>query len=80
MTVEGYKPLSTKSITLCLENRALEEQVLRRIDEHVFLINGGAEIDPRAVALARTHIEEAFMWLEKALNQTPRKPVTEKPA
>jgi hypothetical protein len=40
-----------------------EERIERRLDEVMQMGN----IDPRAVALARTKFQEAFMWVTRAV-------------
>ena len=69
--VAGYRALSDEQIAMMNENKLLEELVLRQIDRHV-RDRDSAEIDQRMVALARTHLQEAFMWLNRAIAQPTR--------
>lgn len=71
LPVAGYRPQSDENVSLVNENKALEERVLRQIDKHVRNHNS-FEIDQRMVALARTKVQEAFMWLNRAVFQPGR--------
>jgi len=69
LPVHGYKPVQPAwALDLVNENKVLEEKVLRQIDQHHF----NSSVDGRAVALARTKIEEGFMWLNRAVFQPSR--------
>ena len=68
LPVYGYQPQSDGRIALVNANKALEERVLRQIDSH----RGANEIDQRMVALAHTKVQEAFMWLNRAVFQPAR--------
>lgn len=68
LPVAGYQPQSAENVALVNENKILEERVLRQIDKHF----DSPEIDPRMAALARTRIQEAFMWLNRAVFQPKR--------
>ena len=71
LPVKGYAPTQPEwKINLVNENKVLEEQVLRQIDTHA----EHADVDQRAVALARTNIQTAFMWLNRAVFQPQRIP------
>lgn len=74
LPVAGYKPAQPQwAIDLVNENKILEERALRQIDRHVRNDeNGQPAIDHRCVALARTKIQEAFMWLNRAVFQPQR--------
>lgn len=69
--VAGYVPLSDKEIALMNENKLLEELVLRQIDRHK-IDPDALHIDQRCVALAYTGIQEAFMWLNRAVAKPHR--------
>lgn len=72
LPVAGYKPVQPQwALDLVNENKVLEERVLRQIDRHV-RNHGSTEIDQRAVALARTKVQEAFMWLNRGVFQPQR--------
>lgn len=71
LPLEGYITPTDWKVDLVNENKRLEEVVLRSIDFH----RTGAmasQIDQRAVALAQTKIQEAFMWLTRAVFQPKR--------
>ena len=67
----GYRPQSEQNVSLVNENKVLEERVLRQIDKHV-RNHDSREIDQRMVALARTKVQEAFMWLNRSVFQPSR--------
>lgn len=70
LPVAGYKKTQPQwALDLVNENKILEEKILRQIDGHAEL---GAKLDQRAVALARTKIQEAFMWLNRGVFQPER--------
>jgi hypothetical protein len=70
LPVAGYKKVQPPHlVALVNENKVLEEKILRQIDKHVTF---GPELDQRAVALARTAIQEAFMWLNRGVFQPSR--------
>lgn len=71
LPVAGYKSQSDWAVALVNDNKRLEERVLRQIDFHQ---TGpmAHELDQRMVALAKTSIQEAFMWLNRAVFQPER--------
>lgn len=72
LPVEGFKPTQPLwKVNLVNANKRLEERVLRQIDEHV-RDRGSVEIDQASVQLARRHIEDAFMRLNRAVFQPQR--------
>lgn len=74
LPVEGYKKTQPQwAIDLVNENKRLEERVLRQIDRHV-RNRDSAEIDQANVQLARRHVEDAFMRLNRAVFQPQRIP------
>lgn len=68
LPVQGYKPQSQETVDLVNENKILEEQVLRRLDQ----LADVQLIDKRWLATGRTHIEQAFMAINRALFQPSR--------
>lgn len=68
LPVAGYKPQSDEKVAIVNVNKELEERVLRQID--AMQADGGH--DMRMIALARTGIQEAFMWLNRAVFQPGR--------
>ena len=69
LPVLGYTSQSQANIDLVNENKVLEEQCLRQID----MMQGEKfNYDPRMIALARTKLQESFMWLNRAVFQPKR--------
>lgn len=71
LPVKGYTVQSDEKVALVNENKLIEELVLRQIDRHISDIDSSG-IDQRMVALARTHVQEAFMWLNRSVFQPER--------
>lgn len=74
LPVAGYTEQSDKNVALVNENKILEERCLRQIDRLL-----GANVDAngnlydlRMISLARTKLQEAFMWLNRAVFQPRR--------
>lgn len=68
LPVEGYKPQSSEKVDLVNDNKRLEERVLRVLDG----LKARADVDQRWLAIGRTHIEEAFMAVNRAIFQPKR--------
>lgn len=68
LPVEGYKPQSTEKVELVNDNKRLEERVLRVLDD----LAKRDDIDKRWLAIGRTHIEEAFMAINRSVFQPAR--------
>ncbi|BCH68029.1 MULTISPECIES: DUF7681 family protein [Rhizobium/Agrobacterium group] len=71
LPVKGYQEQSDENVDLVNENKELEERVLRQIDRHV-RNRDGQDIDQAMVQLARRSVQEAFMWLNRAVFQPKR--------
>lgn len=67
LPVQGYTSQSDTKINEVNTNKQLEEQVLRRLDEMKLL-----NVDQRWLAIGRTHIEEAFMAINRSVFQPTR--------
>lgn len=67
LPVAGYTAQSDSRVEMVNDNKALEERVLRRLDEMKAL-----NVDQRWLAIGRTHIEEAFMAINRAVFQPQR--------
>lgn len=67
LPVHGYTAQSDSRVELVNDNKALEERVLRRLDELKVL-----NVDQRWLAVGRTHIEQAFMAINRAVFQPQR--------
>ena len=68
MPVQGYTEQSGENIAMVNHNKELEEVILRRLDD----LSSNARIDKRWLALARTHIEEGFMAMNRAIFKPKR--------
>lgn len=63
LPVAGYKPQSSEAVDLVNGNKALEEQILRRLDG----MTDALTYDQRWLAIARTSIEQGFMAMNRAV-------------
>lgn len=70
LPVSGYTPQSNANIELVNRNKDVEELVLRIIDD---LDKGDRDVDPHWLEVGRTHIEQGFMALNRAIMQPKRK-------
>jgi len=62
--VHGYTDVSESKKNLVNENKILEERVLRQLEKcHKFSM----EVDGRFVSIAKTHFQEGFMDLNRAI-------------
>lgn len=68
LPVAGYIDQSADNVALVNKNKELEERVLRQFEG--LAAYGG--FDPRMLALARTKVQEAFMWANRAVFQPER--------
>ena len=68
LPVAGYTAQSDSRVEMVNENKALEERVLRRLDE----LKALNVVDQRWLAIGRTHIEEAFMAINRSIFQPQR--------
>lgn len=78
LPVAGYRPQSDDKVDVVNKHKILEERTLRRIDQlrHENAVARSAEApepyDSRMLALAFTGIQDAFMWLNRAVFQPDR--------
>lgn len=79
MPVAGYTTQSQNNVDLANEGKALEERYLRWLDKLECqngppLDNGAVPqvVNPRMVALARTHIQTGAMWAIRSIFQPQR--------
>lgn len=63
--ITGYRELRPDEIALMNENKSLENVV----GDQVAKVKGTLGIDQRWVAIARTHLQEGFMALNRAVAQ-----------
>ena len=70
LPVKGYTSQSSGKVVLVNENKILEERVLRQID---YMKSDRCEgVDGRMLAIAHTNIQQAFMWMNRAVFQPER--------
>ena len=65
LPVAGYQPQPDTAIDLVNANKVAEERLLRTLD-------GMGNYDRRWVAIARTHFEQGFMAMNRAIFQPSR--------
>jgi hypothetical protein len=70
MPVAGYTAQSDDIIKTVNENKQLEETVLKQLDA----LKARTDVDQRWLAIGRTHVEEAFMAINRALFKPQRLP------
>jgi hypothetical protein len=71
LPVSGYKPQSDDKVALVNANKADEERLLRKIDA-LTLNDDGVNADTRWLAVAKTHFEQGYMALNRAIFQPGR--------
>jgi hypothetical protein len=68
MSVRGYTEQSMSNIATVNSHKCMEERILRQIDA---LLEQEA-VDPRWASIARTHIEQGFMALNRGVFRPER--------
>jgi hypothetical protein len=68
LPVQGYRPQHGDAVAAVNANKAREERLLRVLDA----CQGDAAIDQRWLAVARTHFEQGFMALNRAVFRPSR--------
>ncbi len=76
LPVPGYQAQSDDAVTAVTLHKQMEERLLRRLDE----LSAAADdpvvglpiVDKRWLAIARTHLEQGFMALNRAVFQPGR--------
>ena len=74
LPVAGYRPQGQLAVDLVNRNKANEERQLRIMDsdqQHTERMGSG-DIDGRWLALARTHMEMAYMFWNRAIFRPAR--------
>ncbi len=69
LPVKGYQPQSDYAIRLVNENKQTEEAILRELDE---MMRHPELFDPRWVSIGRTHMEQAWMAINRAIFRPDR--------
>jgi hypothetical protein len=68
LPVHGYRDQTDGNVALVNENKITEEHLLRLMER---LVSSGVG-DARWIAIARTHIEQGFMALNRAIFKPER--------
>lgn len=68
LPVEGYRDQSESSVALVNINKQVEERILRIIDA----LGQDPDVDLRWLAIGRTHIEQAFMAINRSIFRPQR--------
>lgn len=63
LPVSGYTSQAAEKVELVNANKVLEERVLRRLDD----LAKRLDVDPRWLAVGKTHLELAFMAVNRAI-------------
>lgn len=66
--IPGYRPLSAEAVSRLTGNKRIEETVLRILD----VLQQSATVDQRWLAIGRTHIEQGFMAVNRAVTRPKR--------
>lgn len=72
LPVHGYRQQTGGNVSLVNENKIAEERILRMIERDVIKKDGSGILDPRWAAIAKTHFEQAFMALNRAVFKPER--------
>jgi hypothetical protein len=68
LPVAGYRAQTSEAVHMVNLNKQDEERILRSIDHYATL----TDIDPRWLAIAKTHIEQGFMAMNRAIFKPER--------
>lgn len=68
LPVAGYKPQSGHSVQTVNNNKRVEEETLRLLDMYADL----PEVDKRWLAIGRTHLEQAWMAINRSIFKPDR--------
>lgn len=68
LPVHGYQPQSEDRVALVNQNKQLEEHILRHLDT----MKDASVIDQQWLAVGRTHLEQAFMAINRAVFKPSR--------
>jgi hypothetical protein len=67
LPVKGYQAQPQEAVEAVNLNKVMEEQVLRRVEEIARGEIDDVTIDGRWVSIARTHFQQGFMALNRAI-------------
>lgn len=68
LPVEGYRPQTASNVNMVNDNKRQEEIVLQILDKLGLL----PDVDKRWLAIGRTHIEQGFMAVNRAIFKPER--------
>jgi hypothetical protein len=68
LPVAGYRPQSDEKVAIVNENKRVEETILRALD----LLAERPDVDKRWLAIGRTHLEQGFMAVNRAVFRPAR--------
>lgn len=68
LPVAGYQAQPSEKVELVNHNKVLEERILRVIDALAQV----EEVDPRWLAIGRSHIEQGFMAVNRSIFRPSR--------
>lgn len=68
LPVAGYRPQSSTAVDIVNVHKRVEECILRRLDK----LAGIADVDQRWLAIGRTHMELAWMAINRAIFKPAR--------
>lgn len=68
LPVEGYQSQSEAKVASVNWNKMLEEEALRRLDS----LKSDPEVDQRWLAVGRTHLEQAWMAINRSIFKPAR--------
>ncbi|MFC6444569.1 Acb2/Tad1 domain-containing protein [Shinella zoogloeoides] len=63
LPIAGYHAQSEEKIAVVNENKKVEEAILRLLDQYT----ASSEVDQRWLAIGRSHIEQGFMAINRAV-------------
>lgn len=73
LPVSGYTAQDTSTVDDVNHNKAMEERCLRRLDA----LKGDPNVDQRWLAIGRTHMEQAWMAVNRAIFRPNRVTLSE---
>lgn len=73
LPVHGYREQKQGSVDIVNAHKALEERCLRRLDE----LANDPEVDKRWLAVGRTHLEQAWMAINRSVFKPDRATLSE---
>lgn len=76
LPVHGYTAQTALAVDLVNQNKIAEEDILRMLDEYA----KREDVDKRWLAIGRTHLEQAFMAINRAIFRPQRIKIPGDPA